>query len=66
MTANDSRVSPPFSAALPIADRVSAFLSAVYGWMCVGLAITATTAWLIARSPALVVAIARIGCCSGA
>jgi FtsH-binding integral membrane protein len=57
MTANDSRVSPPFTGALPIADRVSAFLSAVYGWMCAGLAITAATAWLIAGSPALVTAI---------
>jgi FtsH-binding integral membrane protein len=44
--------------ALPTADRVGAFLSAVYGWMGAGLAITATTAWLIARSPALVSAIA--------
>jgi uncharacterized protein len=47
-----------FSTALPAAERVSIFLRAVYGWMCVGLAITAGTAWLIAGSPALVTAIA--------
>src|SRR5439155_17925505 len=41
-----------------IADRVNAFLGAVYGWMFLGLALTAATAWLIARSPALVSAIA--------
>jgi FtsH-binding integral membrane protein len=47
-----------FSASLPAAERVTVFLRAVYGWMAVGLAITAGTAWLIAGSPALVVAIA--------
>jgi FtsH-binding integral membrane protein len=47
-----------FSPSLPIAERVSIFLRAVYGWMCVGLAITAGTAWLVAGSPALVAAIA--------
>jgi FtsH-binding integral membrane protein len=58
MTSNDMRVSTTLPAAVPIPDRVSAFLAAVYGWMCTGLAITASTAWLIARSPALVSAIA--------
>ncbi|HWF83468.1 MAG TPA: Bax inhibitor-1/YccA family protein [Vicinamibacterales bacterium] len=47
-----------FSTSLPVAERVSVFLRAVYGWMCVGLAITAGTAWLIAGSPAIVMAIA--------
>jgi FtsH-binding integral membrane protein len=47
-----------FVTSLPATERVSAFLRAVYGWMGVGLAITATTAWLIAGSPAVVVAIA--------
>jgi uncharacterized protein len=41
-----------------IADEASAFLSAVYGWMCAGLVITAATAWLVAGSPAIVGAIA--------
>lgn len=45
----------PFSAE----ERVAAFLRAVYGWMCAGLAITAATALWVASSPALVVAIAR-------
>jgi FtsH-binding integral membrane protein len=58
MTSNDVRVDATLPAALPISDRVSAFLTAVYGWMCTGLALTATTAWLIARSPTLVSAIA--------
>ena len=47
-----------FSSSLPAAERVSVFLRAVYGWMCIGLAITAGTAWLIAGSPAIVMAIA--------
>ena len=37
----------PYAAA---ADRVTAFLRAVYGWMSVGLAITAVTAWLVAAT----------------
>ena len=39
------------------AERVTAFLRKVYGWMCVGLAITATVALGVASSPALVQAI---------
>ncbi len=50
----DSAFATPFAGA----ERVSAFLRAVYGWMCAGLAITAATAWFIAGSPALVTAIA--------
>ena len=34
----------PFSASWPVEERVTAFLRAVYGWMCGGLAITAVTA----------------------
>jgi len=41
-----------------VADQASAFLSAVYGWMCAGLAITAVTAWYVATSPTIVRAIA--------
>ncbi len=44
--------------AVSASDRVTTFLNAVYGWMGIGLAITATTAWLVAGSPALVRAIA--------
>jgi uncharacterized protein len=36
------------------AERVTAFLRTVYGWMCVGLAITAVVAYSIASSPALI------------
>jgi FtsH-binding integral membrane protein len=39
------------------AERVTAFLRKVYGWMCVGLGITATVALGVASSPALVKAI---------
>ncbi len=36
------------------AERVTAFLTKVYGWMCIGLGITAVVAFLVAGSPALV------------
>lgn len=58
MTTDELRANAVHPAAVPIPDRVSAYLTAVYGWMCTGLAITASTAWLIDRSPALVTAIA--------
>lgn len=35
-------------------DRVGAFLSRVYGWMFLGLLITAGTAYFVASSPALI------------
>ncbi|HEY6066118.1 MAG TPA: Bax inhibitor-1/YccA family protein [Thermoanaerobaculia bacterium] len=41
------------------ADRVTAFLRKVYGWMFVGLSITAATAFAVASSPALMSAIFR-------
>jgi FtsH-binding integral membrane protein len=47
-----------FAGSESIDERVTAFLRAVYGWMCVGLAVTAVTAWFIASSPALTSAIA--------
>jgi len=51
------------SAALPTAAdaaRVTAFLRMVYGWMCVGLGITAFVAFTVTGSPALVRTIASI------
>jgi FtsH-binding integral membrane protein len=39
------------------AERVTAFLRKVYGWMFVGLGITASVAYLVAGSPTLAVAI---------
>lgn len=36
------------------AERVTAFLRRVYGWMCVGLGVTATVALGVASSPGLV------------
>jgi FtsH-binding integral membrane protein len=35
------------------AERVSAFLAKVYGWMCIGLGITAAIAYLVSSSPTL-------------
>ena len=35
-------------------ERVGAFLSKVYGWMFLGLLVTAVTAFLVASSPALI------------
>ena len=58
MTPYDSRPHIAFPSTVQIPERVSAFLSAVYGWMCVGLTITATTAWFVAGSPTIVHAIA--------
>ena len=49
------------SAALPTAAdaaRVTAFLRMVYGWMCVGLGVTAFVAFTVTGSPALVRTIA--------
>src|ERR1700681_283142 len=48
----------PYSASLPVEERVTTFLRAVYGWMGGGLAITALTASVIASSPEVVRAIA--------
>jgi uncharacterized protein len=36
------------------AERVSTFLRAVYGWMCVGLGVTAVVAFSVAGSPQIV------------
>ncbi|HEX6972900.1 MAG TPA: Bax inhibitor-1/YccA family protein [Vicinamibacterales bacterium] len=40
-------------------ERVTAFLRSVYGWMAVGLSVTAAVAWLVAGFPEAVVTIAR-------
>src|SRR6266542_1974820 len=49
---------PAFPASVATAERVTAFLRAVYGWMCVGLAITAAVAYTISSSPAITGALA--------
>ena len=48
---DDSRVL--YGSSTQTAERVSAFLTRVYGWMCIGLGITAAVAYLVASSPAL-------------
>jgi FtsH-binding integral membrane protein len=53
------QVSRDITTATPdaIAERVGGFLRSVYGWMGVGLAITALTAMFVASSPSLVRAV---------
>ena len=46
------------TATVQTAERVTAFLRAVYGWMCVGLGITAAVAWGLFQSPGTMQAIA--------
>jgi FtsH-binding integral membrane protein len=48
----------PATTSVGDATRIASFLTAVYGWMCAGLAITAATAWFVAGSPAILNAIA--------
>src|SRR5262245_10903311 len=46
-----------FPGSVATAERVTAFLRAVYGWMCAGLAVTGVVAYLIGSSPALLQAL---------
>jgi FtsH-binding integral membrane protein len=41
------------SASVQAAERATAFLRSVYGWMCAGLAVTAGVAFAVAGSPAV-------------
>jgi len=53
----DRSSAAPFPGSVATAERVTAFLRAVYGWMCAGLAVTGVVAFLIAGSPALLQAL---------
>ena len=53
----DRSPAAPFPGSVATAERVTAFLRAVYGWMCVGLAVTGIVAYLIASSPVLLQAL---------
>jgi len=55
---NASSADNRFAASIPATELVNTFLRAVYGWMCVGLAITAASAWFVAGSPVIVRAVA--------
>ena len=46
-----------FPGSVATAERVTAFLRTVYGWMCAGLAVTAVVAYVIGSTPALVQAL---------
>ena len=54
------------TSAVASAERVTAFLRAVYGWMCVGLGLTAAVAWGLVQSPATMMAIGATRSCGGA
>ena len=58
MAFDEMITSGAFPASPAAAERVGQFLRAVYGWMAAGLAVTAITAWLIASTPALLMAVA--------
>jgi FtsH-binding integral membrane protein len=51
---SSSTPAPTFAGAVAQQERISAFLARVYGWMFVGLAVTAVVALLVAGSPLLV------------
>jgi FtsH-binding integral membrane protein len=53
------RAALPDISAFPQAARVASFLTAVYAWMCLGLGITAATAWYVSGSPTLLRAIVQ-------
>jgi uncharacterized protein len=57
MAYDDIRRIPSLASTYLTDERVGTFLRAVYGWMCIGLAITAVTAWMVSGSPGLVAAI---------
>ena len=55
MEPSDRAPATPFGGtSIATAERVTAFLRTVYGWMCAGLGITAVVAYSIASSPGLV------------
>jgi FtsH-binding integral membrane protein len=56
--AREYEITPNVTSTIGVDERVQTFLQAVYGWMAAGLAVTASTAWLVSGSPALVTAIA--------
>jgi FtsH-binding integral membrane protein len=57
---NRFETASPFpTTALDTSERITAFLKVAYGWMCVGLLVTATVAWILNASPALLMSIAR-------
>ena len=51
----ESTFSTPFAAD----ERVTTFLRSVYGWMAMGLSVTAGVAWFVAGSPEIAITIAR-------
>jgi FtsH-binding integral membrane protein len=54
-TTPDVVFTTPFSAE----ERITTFLRSVYGWMCAGLAITATVAYFVASSPSIIQTLTR-------
>jgi FtsH-binding integral membrane protein len=50
----DSRPEARVGSDAAAAERITAFLRGVYGWMCVGLGVTAAVAFGVASSPAVI------------
>jgi len=57
MAQNEMTDQRAFSTVVDV-ERESAFLRAVYGWMFMGLGLTAATAWYVASTPSIALAIA--------
>ena len=53
----DRNPATAFPGSVATAERVTAFLRTVYGWMCAGLAVTGVVAYMVASSPALLQAL---------
>src|SRR5919109_4796707 len=53
----DRNPATAFPGSVATAERVTAFLRAVYGWMCAGLAVTGVIAYVVASSPAMLQAL---------
>jgi len=57
MDAYEARPGYRVESPIATAERITAFLRGVYGWMCGGLAVTAVVAFMVAGSPAIVMAL---------
>ena len=57
MDAYEARPGYRVESPIATAERITAFLRGVYGWMCGGLAVTAVVAFMVAGSPSIVMAL---------
>ena len=59
MDAYEARPGYRVESPIATAERITAFLRGVYGWMCGGLGVTAVVAFMVAGSPSIVMALVR-------